>query len=228
LEPEQSLFNPVGAVPRSSVEEGKGFVSRPYVRSEDRRKQIVEVALRLVSEHGVQGTTLNRIAAGVGMTTAGLYGHFPSRKDILLEAMDAVCERVRDLHHSASNPNALERLREIGVGHTRMVSAADGFAVAFFEFIAAPPDEGLREALGVKELMLIEDLAEIVREGQVQGSIRNEADPYQVAWTLVSRAWTEDVSYLMGIASHWNDSRSKRMLDDILESIAEPDGERSA
>jgi AcrR family transcriptional regulator len=197
-------------------------VSRPYVKREERRKQIVDVAVRLVSEHGVQGATLNRIAAGAGMTTAGLYGHFSTRREILLEAMDAVCDRVRDLHRSAENPNALERLREIGVGHTSMVSAADGFAMAFFEFIAAPPDEGLREALGEKELMLVEDLAEIAREGQFQGTIRKDVDPYQVAWTLVSRAWTEDVSWIMGIASHFHDSRSERMLDDILEAIAEP------
>ncbi len=53
--------------------------------------------------------------------------------------MDAVFEKVRELHHSAKNPNALERLREIGVGHARMVSTAQGFATALFEFIAAPP-----------------------------------------------------------------------------------------
>lgn len=195
---------------------------RTYMKREDRRKQIIDVTLRLVSEHGVQGATLNRIAAAAGITTAAIYGHFSNRQEILLEAMDCVCERVRDLHRSARNPNALERLRDIGRGHTDMVSAADGFAACFFEFIAAPPDEGLREALGQKELVLVQDLVNIVVEGQSQGTIRKEVDPYQVAWTLVSRAWAEDVSFLMGIADHWHGPRSDRMLDDILASIAEP------
>jgi AcrR family transcriptional regulator len=171
-----------------------------------------------VSEHGVKGATLNRIAEGLGVTTAALYGHYSNRQEILLDAMDSVFERVRDLHRSAGSPNALERLREIGLQHTQMV-ATEGFATALFEFIAAPPDEGLREALGAKELVLVEDVAEIVREGQAQGSIRADADPYYVAWVLVSRAWAEDVSYLMGIAGHFMGPRSKQMLDELLESI---------
>jgi AcrR family transcriptional regulator len=194
-------------------------MSRPYLKTEDRRRQITEVTLRLVSEHGVNGTTLNRIAEEAGITTAALYGHFSNRREILLLAMDAVFEEVRDLHRSAKSPDALERLREIGVGHTKMVSSAGGFATALFEFIAAPPDEGLREALGAKELMLVEDLAEIVREGQAQGTIRKNADPYYVAWTLVSRSWTEDVSYIMGISNQWMGPRSERMLSEILQGI---------
>jgi AcrR family transcriptional regulator len=197
-------------------------VSRPYLRAEERRKQIVEITLKLVSDHGVSGATLNRIAEGAGITTAALYGHFSNRKEILLLAMDEVFERVRELHRSAKNPNALERLREIGVAHTKMVSSAGGFATALFEFIAAPPKEGLREALGAKELVLVEDLADIVREGQEQGTVRKDADPYYVAWALVSRAWTEDVSYIMGISDQWMGPRSDRMLREILEGIRAP------
>lgn len=195
---------------------------RQHMRGEDRRKEIVEATLSLVARYGVEGATLNRIAREVGVTTAALYGHFVSRQEILLEAMDAVFDMVRELHRSAQHPDALERLREIGIQHTMMVSTAEGFARAFFEFIAAPPDEGLREALGEKELMLVEDLVSIVRDGQSQGVIRADADPHYVAWTLVSRAWTEDVSFLMGIQEHWMGERSARMLDEILESIRAP------
>ena len=192
---------------------------RPYVRSENRRKQIVDVTLALISEHGLQGATLNRIAAELGLTTAALYGHFANRKEILLEAMDAVFEKIRELHRSADDPDALERLRDIGRRHAEMVTGSENFATTLFEFIAAPPQEGLREALGAKELMLVEDLAAIVREGQAQGTIRQDADPYYVAWTFVSRSWTEDVSYLMGISDQWMGARSGRMLDEMLEGI---------
>ncbi len=203
-------------------------MTRPYYRTEERRKQIVSVALELVSKHGVRGATLNRIARGVGITTPALYGHFASRRDILLEVMDDVFENVRELHRSAKHPNALERLREIGIGHTRVVSDKEGFALAFFEFIAAPPDEDLREPLGQKELTLVKDLVEIVEEGQSQGTIRQDIDPYQIAWMIVSRAWTEDIAYLMGIEEHWSPVRSRWMLEHILELIAAPQASDSA
>jgi AcrR family transcriptional regulator len=195
-------------------------VSRQYVKTKERRQQIVDAALRLVSEYGVRGATLNRVAAEVGLTTPGLYAHFPSRRDLLLVAMDQVFDRVRELHREAAHPNALERLREIGEAHTRLVLGEDGFAPVLFEFIAAPPDEDLREVVGEKELVLVADLAEIVKEGQEQGSIRPDVDPYQIAWMLVGRAWTEDIASLMGIGQHWNSGRSAWMLDHILQLIA--------
>lgn len=192
-----------------------------------RRTQIIDATLRLVARHGVGGTTLNRVAAEVGLTTPSLYGYFPNRRELLLEAMDTVFQRVRDLHHSAGNPNALERLREIGRAHSVLLSTQEAFPTLFFEFIAAPPDEDLRQVLGGRELTLVEELAEIVREGQQQGTIREEVDPWQTAWTLVSRAWTDDVVHLMGIREHWSQTRSERMLNSILDSIATPNPPRS-
>jgi hypothetical protein len=70
-------------------------------------------------------------------------------------------------------------------------------------------------------------LAEIVREGQEQGTIRSDADPYYVSWLLVSRSWTEDVSYLMGVSDQWMGERSNRMLNEILEAIKPPVGASS-
>jgi AcrR family transcriptional regulator len=198
-------------------------VVRPYMSRAVRRKQIVDATLRLVSQYGVKGATLNRVAAEVGLTTPSLYGHFSSRRELLLEAMDTLFEKVRELHRSASHPSALERLRQINLGYMTIVSSEEGFSLTLFEFIAAPPDEDLREVLGGKELMLVEELTEIVRDGQRQGTIRKEMDPYQIAWMMVSRAWTDDVTHLMGIADHWIPERSHWMLDHILEVIAAPD-----
>ncbi len=200
-------------------------MSRQYVKTEERRREIVEATLRLISKDGVKGATLNRIAAAVGVTTPSLYGHYENRRAILVDAMQAVFERVLRIHHSSSNPNALERLREISMNHT-VVAAEEGFAMAFVEFIAAPPDEGLRDIFAANQLTLVGDLANIVREGQRQGTIREDVDPDQVAWELACRAWTEDLVLLMGIAEHWNQGRSKVMLNNILESIATGDPPR--
>lgn len=193
---------------------------RPYLRTEIRRKQIIDAALQLVSKYGVKGATLNRIAAEVGLTTPSLYAHFPNRRELLLAAMDTIYERVRALHHLATGPSALERLRQINLDYMRLVASEEKFALTLFEFIAAPPDENLREALGAKELTLVEELTEIVREGQREGSIREEVDPYQIAWMMVSRAWADDVTHLMGIDSHWIPKRSRWMLDHILEFVS--------
>jgi AcrR family transcriptional regulator len=194
------------------------------LRPEVRREQIVEATLELVAQHGVRGATVARIADRVGVTTPALYAHFANRREVLLTALAAVFKRIRAIHEvAAEEANALERLRLIAHLHSRLVlSQSDGFVSVLFEFIAASPAEGLRDALGEGNLVLVDDLAEIVRLGQQQGTIVPEADPEQIAWLIVSRSWTEDVSRLMGLSGHWNEERSNEMLAIILDSIAMP------
>lgn len=188
-----------------------------------RREQIINATLDLVAEHGVRGTTLSRIAEAIDVTTPALYAHFANRREILLASLELIFEKVHAIHHLANEGTALERLREIAHRHSRLVSSkGDGFLPAMFEFIAAPLAEGLREALGANHLTLVDELAEIVREGQREGTILEKVDPEQVAWLLVSRAWTEDVSQLMGTTDGWTVDRSNRMLELILSSIEVP------
>ena len=193
------------------------------MRHEARKEQIVNATLDLVAEYGVEGATVSRIAGSVGVTVPTLYAHFADRKEILLATVDLVFERIQAIHQSSTNPNALERLREIAQFHTRLVSSkSNGFVTALFEFIAAPPSEGLREAVGAGHWAIVEDLARMVRVGQEQGSIIQEADPEQTAWLIVSRDWTEDVAQLIGTSDRWDEARSNQMLDLILDSIAAP------
>lgn len=91
----------------------------------------------------------------------------------MLAALDVLFERIHDVHRASKQTNALERLREISMYHTRLVaSAPDGFVFPLFEFLAASPEEGLREALAVRQKSLADELADVVREGQQQGTIR--------------------------------------------------------
>jgi AcrR family transcriptional regulator len=200
-----------------------GEVVQEHLPAQVRREQIANATLDLVAEYGVEGATVARIAERVGVTVPAIYAHFESKREVLLATVDLVFERIRAIHRSSAHVNALDRLREIGQHHTTLVaSKSDSLVAALFEFIGAPPSEGLRDVLGARHLELVQDYAAIVREGQSQGTIVGEADPEQVAWLMVSRHWTEDVAQLMGAGERWDQARSLRMLDLILDSIATP------
>lgn len=197
------------------------MADRRRLSRDERRRQIIHVTLDLVAKHGVRGTTLSRIAASVGVTTPALYAHFSNRREILLAALEVLFEHRTEFHRQPASGSALERLRDIAHGHTQLVESPDDRSMsALFEFIAAPQEEGLRETVGAIHLVLVDDIAEIVRQGQQQGVIREDADPQQIAWMIVSRAWTEDIAQLMGVTESWSEKRSNVMLDLILDSIA--------
>jgi AcrR family transcriptional regulator len=187
----------------------------------ERKRQIVEVILGLVSEYGVQGVTLARIAAGAGVTQAALYMHFSSRDEMLRAAVDVLYERVADVIASSDDPDVMVRLRNIGGFHSGLVSSGtSSFIHPLFEFLAAPPETGLREMLGEKQRQIIEGFAAIVEEGRNQGTVRADVDSQQVAWELHGVYWAEDVSHLMGLTEFVTSGRSAIMLDRLLASIA--------
>jgi AcrR family transcriptional regulator len=192
---------------------------------DERRQQIIDATLDLIAKSGVTGTTLSRIASKVGVTTPALYAHFACRREILLASLEILVQRRTALHKLAVHGNAIERLRDIGLRHSELVASDnDTSVIALFEFIAASPNEDLRETLGDRHLLIVDDIAQVVREGQAEGTILPEADPDQVAWMIVSRAWTEDITHLMGVTHRWNQERSNRMLDLILDSVAVKSG----
>ena len=207
----------------TEVAQKAGRAATRRMTGAERKRQIVQIILDLVSKHGVQGVTISRIAQGAGVTQAALYMHFPSREQMLRAAVDVLYERVAAVVDSSDEPDAMMRLRKIGGFHSGLVlSGTSTFIHPLFEFLAAPLETGLRETIGKKQRRIIERFAAIVEEGKAQGSIRPDVDARQVAWELHGVYWAEDVSHLMGLNEFVTSGRSATMLDRLLASIAMP------
>ncbi|MCK7470130.1 MAG: TetR/AcrR family transcriptional regulator [Desulfomicrobium escambiense] len=52
--------------------------------SETRKKEIIEAAINLIAESGIQNLTVRGISAKIGVTDAALYRHYKNKTDILL------------------------------------------------------------------------------------------------------------------------------------------------
>ena len=197
-----------------------------------RKAQIIDVTLRLVDEHGIQGTTTARIAAAAGVTEPTLYKYFENRREMLLAALDVVCDQAEDVIRSSQEPNVVERLRKIGEYHTQMTySKTPGFVNPLFEFVVAPAEVGLRGRVRARNLAIAEALASMVEEGIAQGTIKPEVDPLMIAWRVLGFYWFEDVSFLMDLEEVVTMGVSTDLLERILADIAvepsAPSGGRS-
>ncbi|MGW7518620.1 TetR/AcrR family transcriptional regulator [Streptomyces sp. NPDC054796] len=63
-------------------------------RPRNRRQLIVEAAGRLFSERGYHAASMEEIAAGVGITGAALYRHFPNKYALFAECAHAMVDRL--------------------------------------------------------------------------------------------------------------------------------------
>ena len=95
------------------------------VRTEEKRREIVDVAAELFEKHGFDRTSMSMIAERLGGSKATLYGYFKS-KDELLEAVlifDVTEQADRLMNEFLSQRNVRDGLVKLGIAYmTRRLS----------------------------------------------------------------------------------------------------------
>jgi AcrR family transcriptional regulator len=61
---------------------------RPRMPAEDRRQQIIDVAVQLFSQKGFRGTTTKEIALAAGVNEAIIFRHFATKRELYAAIMD--------------------------------------------------------------------------------------------------------------------------------------------
>jgi AcrR family transcriptional regulator len=83
------------------------------------RAAILDRAVDLASEEGLEGLTIGRLAAEMEMSKSGLFGHFGSKEELQLAAVDAAARRFTDevVSPAMDAPAGAERLHALCDGY---------------------------------------------------------------------------------------------------------------
>ena len=96
----------------------------PANGEQDRRAEIYRSAARIFHRKGYHATSINDIAAAVGLTKAGLYYYIKGKQDLLFAimgfAMDQLDEQVIEPARRVQDPQA--RLETIVARHARLIT----------------------------------------------------------------------------------------------------------
>jgi len=187
----------------------------------ERRKQIIDAVVQVVSEHGLPGATTARIAEAAGVGPGTLYRYFSSQDEMFLTALEAVYQQIMRPWFESPEKDALARIRAVARHHSHvMATDGGGFAVPWVEFIAGAPQTGLRDAVADAQRRAYKVVESVIDEGKAQGSIRPDVDTQQLSYEFLCFAWGENVSVLMGLTEFLGQGHSIRMLDRALDDAA--------
>ncbi|AYC36452.1 TetR family transcriptional regulator [Streptomyces griseorubiginosus] len=92
------------------------------------QEQIVDAALALLDEGGIENLTMRRLGDRLGITAAALYWHVSSRQDLLVLAADTVWGRtalpgIQDLPWRRTVLEMAENLRSMLLRHPWLLTA---------------------------------------------------------------------------------------------------------
>lgn len=67
--------------------EERGEFDRARATTVSQRQRILDIALSLMSQHGVDGTSMRDLAGAAGLNVATIYHYFPSKRDLLVAVL---------------------------------------------------------------------------------------------------------------------------------------------
>jgi AcrR family transcriptional regulator len=164
-------------------------VAAPRMAAADRRRHLVETAIRLFTEGSYHGTTTAEIARAAGVSEPILYRHFASKRDLYLEALEHVWEKTRETwgRKLADATDACAAVEAIGKEHVSVRSPKLQLAELWVQALGeASEDAELKRHLRGHMREVHDFVADLIRRGQEQGAIAAERDADSEAWIMLA------------------------------------------
>ncbi|MFI9604589.1 TetR/AcrR family transcriptional regulator [Streptomyces sp. NPDC052043] len=154
------------------------------------RQRIVDRGLMLASVDGLEGLTIGRLATELGMSKAGVLGHFGTKEGLQLAVVDAAAELfAREVpQHARGVPPGLTHLHtlcEAWVSYLEREVLPGG---CFFTAAAAEFDGRsgpVRDAIAGMDALWRRDLGIHIRRAITAGDLPADTDPDQLVYELV-------------------------------------------
>jgi AcrR family transcriptional regulator len=161
------------------------------MRKGDRtRTLILNDALALAGEVGLEGLSIGSLAGRLGLSKSGLFAHFGSKEDLQLATLRHGQERFEQVVFRAAllSPRGLPRLRALFENWLAWIARIDRpggcvILAASVEYDDRPGD--IRDALVAGQRELRGALAKAVRLAIEEGHLRPDTDPWQIAFELM-------------------------------------------
>ena len=186
----------------------------------ERREEIIDAALQLLGEVGLEGLTVSRIAEAVGLTPGALYRHFDSRDAIVRTANEAASVRAMSWFETATEPDVPSRLEQLGRTHSSWAKEHLSTIVRpFFQSLSFSQQANLADSFTLPRIQMYPALVEIAEEGKRQGTIREDVRSEDVAWTMMMFAFIEDIAMMLDAEKAIADGVFARNLARMIDSF---------
>ncbi len=193
----------------------KRSVTGSQNRTVDGRTALLDAACRSIAQKGVRGLRIEEVASDAGVAPSLIYYHFGDRATLLRTALEYVAERAAtytETDHEASGRDALVATL---VAEIQDDSEIRENSAAWGEFRdLAVFDKSLRPTYFRATQSWIDDMTQLVRRGQEDGSIASDLAPESAAQQLT--ALTEGLS-TRWLAGFLTTEQARVALRDAIE-----------
>jgi AcrR family transcriptional regulator len=165
-------------------------------KGEKTRDAILDRALRMASELGLEGLTIGRLADDLELSKSGLFAHFSSKEQLQVQTLDRAAERFADavVRPALAAPAGEPRLRALFEGWLEWPKRVRQPGGCIFAAAAAELDDRpgpARDRLVELQREWLATIERVVRRAKDVGHLRKDLDSAQLAFELhgIGLAW---------------------------------------
>jgi len=153
----------------------------------DRQIEIMEAATKRIDHFGIQELTIKNLADDIQLSEAALYRHFKSKNEILLGMLtyfiQEMTQRISGIL-SKENLSPVDQLRELFSSQLKTFVQKPAIISVIFSEGIFQFNKQLSAAVSDMMLLMQNHINNIVKEGQVNGSIKDSVG-YSTLTTII-------------------------------------------
>jgi AcrR family transcriptional regulator len=162
----------------------------------DRKRALLDSTVRIIAHKGVRGLRVEEVAKEAGVSVALIYHHFGDRSTLLASALLHIGQRAHEYTRPIAAGNARDAWLATVLGEIQDDAEIRDNSAAWGELRdAAIFDESLRPTLDALTGEWVDDLADIVRRGQADGSMAADLKRAEIGQRLTA--------LVEGLSSRW-------------------------
>jgi AcrR family transcriptional regulator len=167
---------------------------RRTTHGQQTRAAILKTAVNVASMEGLEGLSIGRLAAELGMSKSGLFAHFGSKEDLQLAAIETAldifaAEVVQPARAAEPGMARLQTLVNawLSYGERQVFPGGCFFAAVAVEFDSRPGV--VRDRVLALVQQWLTTLEQIIQEAQSLGELDPTVDAAQLAFELNATMW---------------------------------------
>ncbi|WP_204056672.1 TetR/AcrR family transcriptional regulator [Microbispora corallina] len=162
---------------------------RTRMRPEERRESILAAATEVFAETGYRAGKVSAVAARLGVSEPVVFQNFGSKAALFAAVLDRATalarEALGEMSRQAGPVSALLAAL-LSSDHVEDLHAPGSLGMLFADAAVLTDEPGVADAAGRAVRTVAGLLAEVLRRGQAEGSVRADLDPDAGAWWLLS------------------------------------------
>jgi AcrR family transcriptional regulator len=187
------------------------------------RDTILREAARLATVEGIEGLSIARLAAAVGLSKSGLFAHFRSKEELQLATIETAGRifRAEVIDPALQAPPGIARLRALCEEFLDHLERGVFPGGCFFASVAAEIDTH-PGPVHDRALTLVaewfDQLETTAREAQAEGTVKADEDPTQIAFELDAHLLLANAQYV-ATGDPTTLDRARHAIERLLRSV---------